>query len=252
LPPPRHAANAPQDYDAVTRTIHWIAAFVIVSQIMLGLSMTAMRPVDEAAAAEIVRLYTIHKSVGLLSLVIAVARVAWALTGARRPGPLHPDRRIETLAATTVHWSLYGAMFVMPLSGWLLHAASPPYAAIPWPFGQGLPGIPEDPRLAAIFSTLHLLSSWVLYAAVGLHMAGAFKHAIVDMDATMARMTSGTGTPVPRAAQSPLPARIAVAVWAATVAAAILTAPVPEPDPFAEIGADPNTDAAAPDGTTAP
>jgi cytochrome b561 len=235
-------------YDAVTRAIHWLAAFVIVSAILLGLSMTSMRPVDEAAAGEIVRLYAVHKAVGLLSLGVAVLRVVWALTRARRPGPLHPDRKIETLAAAAVHWSLYGAMFVMPLSGWLTHAASPPYAAIPWPFGQGLPGIPEDPRLAALFGAVHALSSKVLFVAVALHMAGAFKHAIVDMDATMSRMTSGVGPAVARPRSEVLPVVIAAAVWCLAVGTAVMTAPVPEPDPFAEIG----IDADAPAGTSAP
>ena len=243
---------APHGYDAITRAIHWLAAFVILSQILLGLAMTARQPTDQAAVAEVLRLYTIHKGVGLLSLAVALARVAWALTGAHRPGPLHPDRRLETLAAQTVHWSLYGAMFVMPLSGWLLHAASPAYAAIPWSFGQGLPGIPEDPRLAAIFGTVHGLSAWVLYAAVALHLAGAFKHAIVDMDATMSRMTSGIGPALATHRRAVLPAVAAAAIWCAAISAAVLIAPVPEPDPFADIGADPNTDAAAPDGTTAP
>ena len=234
----RPATFPPSGYDPLTRVLHWLAACVILSNAILGFSMVRIAPVDEAAAAEIIRLYTIHKSLGLLSFAVALARIGWAVTGARRPGPLHPERRIETFAAATVHWSLYGAMLVMPLSGWLYHAASPPFAPIPWPFGQGLPGIEKSPDLALVLRTVHRMSSWVLYGAVALHLAGAFKHAIVDMDATMARMTSGLGTEAARARTRPLPALAALALWAASVFAAVQTAPEPEADPFSDIGAD--------------
>ncbi|MFZ5709569.1 MAG: cytochrome b [Pseudomonadota bacterium] len=246
MPAVRPATSPAFGYDPVTRVIHWLAAVVILTNAALGVSMVRIEPVDEATAASIIRLFTIHKSLGLLSFAVALARIGWAVTGARRPGPLHPERRIETFAAATVHWSLYGAMLVMPLSGWLYHAASPPYAPIPWPFGQGLPGIERSPDFALVLRTVHRMSSRVLYGAVALHLAGAFKHAIVNMDATIARMTSGLGAEATRARTRLLPALAALVLWAATVFAAVQTAPEPEADPFSDIGADTLGEAPAP------
>ncbi len=78
---------------------------------------------------------------------------------------------------------------------------------------------------------------------------GAFKHAIVDMDATIARMTSGQGTPAAPARAHLLPALAALAIWGATVATALTLAPVPEEDPFAELEAE---TALAPDAGSVP
>ena len=55
--------------------------------------------------------------------------------------------------------------------------------------------------LALIFRQMHELSGWLLAALLGLHVAGALKHAILDRDATLARMVTGTGPAAPPASR---------------------------------------------------
>ena len=43
---------------------------------------------------------------------------------------LHPDRKTETLLAEIVHWLLYGSLILVPLSGWIHHAATEGFAPI--------------------------------------------------------------------------------------------------------------------------
>ena len=230
---PRPALSADHGYDATTRVFHWLTAILILSGAVLGYTMTRRVPATDADVAAIFRLYSIHKTIGVAVFFTALARIAWALTH-RRPGPLPP-------------WALYGAMLMMPISGWIYHAASPGYAPILWPLGQSLPFVPTDDKGLALFlSTLHRFSSYVLYAAVALHIAGAFKHAIVDMDATIARMTSGLGTPAAPARAHLLAALAALVLWAAAVAIALILAPVPETDPFAELEGEISADTGAP------
>lgn len=221
-------------YDPVARIFHWLTAFLIFTAIALGLLMTRMPGETEAQIAEVIRLYSIHKTLGVAMFFVALGRIIWAATH-RRPGHLHPDRRAETFLADLTHWSLYGAMLVMPLSGWLYHSTADAFAPILWPFGQSLPFVERSERLAYVFGTIHHYAAYALYAAIAVHLAGAFKHAIVDMDATFARMTSGLGTPVARARLRPLPALVALALWSATIAYGVVRAPEPEPDPFADI-----------------
>jgi cytochrome b561/polyisoprenoid-binding protein YceI len=246
---PRPSLSPDHGYDAPTRVFHWLTAILILSAALIGYTMTRRVPATDADVSAIFRLYSLHKTIGVAVFFTALARIAWALTH-RRPGPLHPDRRLETFAAELVHWALYGAMVMMPLSGWIYHAASPGYAPILWPLGQSLPFVPTDDKGLALFlSTLHRFSSYVLYAAIALHIAGAFKHAIVDMDATIARMTTGQGTPAAPARAHLVPALAALAIWAAAVATALTLAPVPEADPFAEFDAEQTAATGAPTWT---
>ena len=56
---------------------------------------------------------------------------------------MNADQKLERFAAETVHWVLYGALVIVPLSGWISHAAAAGFAPIWWPFGQGLPLVPK-------------------------------------------------------------------------------------------------------------
>jgi len=105
--------------------------------------------------------------------------------------PLHPERGVETLAAETAHWVLYAAIFVLPLSGWVMHSAEVGFAPIWWPFPQNLPFIPTSEGLAVSAANVHWIAGIVLAATIAAHIGGAFKHALIDRDDTFARMWNG-------------------------------------------------------------
>lgn len=224
-------------YDPVQIFLHWISALLIVTTGAIGLQMTRMPAGSEVQAQAILQSYSLHKTLGLAMLAVAIVRILWALTHPR-PGPLHPERKAESLLASTTHWSLYGATVVMPLSGWAYHSASPAFAPILGPVPQRLPFMVENPASAAIFGQIHLVSAWVLGALFLLHLAGVARHAVIDSDATLARMTTGNGPAVPRAEHDIRPVAVAILIWAATLALAFSTARLPEADPFAGIGED--------------
>ena len=132
-------------------------------------------------------------------LALAVLRILWALSQPR-PAPLHPERRLETLAAEAAHWLLYGAILVLPLSGWVMHAAEDGFAPIWWPFGQTLPFVPKSDTIAGIAGGVHFLAAIALVATLAAHIGGALKHALIDRDATLARMWRGAEAGGPEAA----------------------------------------------------
>ncbi|SNS71206.1 cytochrome b/b6 domain-containing protein [Antarctobacter heliothermus] len=179
--------NTSQSYGAITKTLHWLTAFGILGMIPLGLIANEL-PYDTAEQlANKAWLFSLHKTVGVALFFIALSRILWALTQTK-PTPLHPERRAETFAAETVHWLLYGSLVAVPLSGWVHHAATAGFAPIWWPFGQSLPLVPESETLSGIASGLHWVFVWVLVLSLGLHIAGAVKHHVIDRDATLRRM----------------------------------------------------------------
>ena len=221
----RAATNTAATYGWVERAFHWAIALLIPTAIALG--VVAQRwafDTDEALAAK-ATLFSLHKTVGIAILLVALARIAWALTQPR-PAPLHPERRLETFAAATVHWLLYGSLVLVPLLGWAHHATAEGFAPILWPLGQSLPLLPKDPVLSAQLATLHVVFERVLVAALLLHVAGALKHALVDRDATLPRMWRGADPgPLPAARAHLAPAGVAALVWIAALGAGLALGP---------------------------
>lgn len=217
-------SNTPQSYGGIARAFHWLSALLIAAAIALGLYGAGLPTGSDAQAAAAIRIYSLHKTIGVAAFGVALARILWALTQ-HRPAALNPGRRLETTLAEVVHWALYGAMLVMPASGWVHHAAQAGYAPILWPLGQGLPFVPQSAGLAHAAGLIHAGAAWVLYGAIGLHVAGALKHALIDRDATLARMLRGVAAGQPgRHRAAVLAPLAALALWAGVIAAPVLTA----------------------------
>jgi cytochrome b561/polyisoprenoid-binding protein YceI len=212
--------NTTRAYGWAARAFHWTVAVLILTALGLGLYADSLPRGGEDQLQAIFAAFSIHKTAGVAVLIIASARILWTLCQIH-PRPLHPERRLETLLAETVHWALWIGMIIMPLSGWLLHSAAPGgFSRILWPLGQRLPMVPEDAALAEGFARFHEAGWWVLGGLIALHVAGALKHALIDRDHTFARMAGNPDRlPEPPAHQmSPglqhlLAACAAVAIW---------------------------------------
>lgn len=205
-------------YGSVTKTLHWITALGILAVIQLGIIANGMAFDTPEALAAKAQLFSWHKTIGVTLFFVALARIAWA-TAQPKPVSLHPERRLETFLASTVHWLLYGSLVFVPLSGWIHHAATEGFAPIWWPFGQSLPFVPKSPALAETFAGLHIVFERVLVVSLILHIAGAIKHHVVDKDATLRRMLPGqldAGVPQQKSSGL-LPPMAALGVWVAAL-----------------------------------
>ena len=228
--------NTTRAYGWAARAFHWTVAVLILTALGLGLYADSLPRGGEDQLQAIFAAFSIHKTAGVAVLIIASARILWTLCQIR-PRPLHPERRLETLLAETVHWALWIGMIIMPLSGWLLHSAAPGgFSRILWPLGQRLPMVPEDAALAEGFARFHEAGWWVLGGLIALHVAGALKHALIDRDHTFARMAGNPDRlPEPPAHQmSPglqhlLAACAAVAIWGGLVAVTVQAEAEAEP-----------------------
>ncbi|MDM8165331.1 cytochrome b/b6 domain-containing protein [Roseovarius sp.] len=219
-------ANTTHSYGAIAKGFHWLTALLILTIIPLGLIANdlahAVRNPDiattEADTARAALLFSLHKTLGVAIFFVALLRILWAII---QPHPklLNGDKPAEAWLASTIHWLLYGSLVLVPLTGWVHHAATSGFAPIWWPFGQSLPFVPKDEGVAEISGTLHYILQWVLICAITLHVLGALKHHVIDRDATLRRMLPGhtTANPTDRQPGHALPFVTALAVWAAAI-----------------------------------
>lgn len=230
------AHNSENTFGLVARTFHWLTALLILTAIPLGLIANGIEASPETIAQK-TQLFSLHKTMGVAAFLLGVARILWALTQTH-PAPLHPDRKWELSLAGLVHWMLYISLVMVPLTGWVHHAAVDGFAPILWPFGQGLPFVPKSESVAALAGMAHWVFTKLLAVSVILHIAGAIKHHVIDRDATLRRMAFGTAAPE---APEPAPRRfapmvLALGLYGAGTALALSMAPAA---PAAETAAAP-------------
>lgn len=183
-------ANTRETYGLVAQFFHWVTAILIIGLLAMGQIMHDLPQSTDAEIAFKVLAFSLHKTFGMVVFGVAILRIVWAVISVK-PGLLNADNKLESTAAEVVHWILYASILLMPLSGYLHHAASTGFAPIFWPFGQDLPFVPKDPELASIFGQVHNILSKLLIASVVLHIGGALKHYVIDKDQTLQRMVPG-------------------------------------------------------------
>lgn len=169
-----------QRYTLPAILLHWAQAIVVVWLLWLGWTMIDLPKGAERSAA-----YSLHKSLGLLALLLLVIRLVW-----RRKNPAPPILASgwEARLASATHHALYAFLLLAPLAGYLASSFTP--YAIKF-FGIELPkaGWPDE-SLNSLFKGLHVAFVWSGAGLIVLHIAGALKHAI-KRDGTLQRMLPG-------------------------------------------------------------
>ncbi len=167
--------------------LHWLIALLIVGLGIVGLWMTSM-----AVSMDKLKVFALHKSVGITVLILVGLRLVWRL--ATRHPPVMPGPAWQRWSASAVHFALYVMMFAMPLSGWLFNSAA--NFPLRW-FGLfSLPALwGPDPAVKHWALQVHEYGFWTLAALVGIHAAAALKHHYFDRDETLRRMLPGMPSP---------------------------------------------------------
>ena len=169
-----------QRYTLPAILLHWGQAVVVLWLLWLGWTMTDLPKGAERSAA-----YGLHKSLGLLMLLLVAVRLFWR---ARNPAPAAVVGGWEGRLATGTHHLLYLFLVMAPLAGYLASSFTP--YAIKF-FGIEIPkaGWPDE-GLNATFKWLHVSFVWAGSGLIFLHVAGALKH-VFKGDGAIARMLPG-------------------------------------------------------------
>jgi cytochrome b561 len=172
--------NSLARYGVVAQMFHWIIVGLIVTQYVLAeIAEDARLPAKIGVLAN-------HKSVGMTILMLAVLRLAWRWSNPQPPMPEHmpPWQR---LLAHLSHVALYGLLFAIPLSGWLMSSAK--NYAVSWFKLFTFPDLIGPSESAFRFlNTTHEVLTNVLFAVAVLHILAALKHHFIDRDDVLRRM----------------------------------------------------------------
>lgn len=160
--------------------LHWAHAILIVWLLWLGWTMTDLPKGAERSAA-----YGLHKSLGLLALLLVLIRLAWRQ---RHPAPPSPAIGWEAALAKATHVGLYLFLLVAPLAGYLASSFTP-FALKFFGIELAKAGWPDE-TLNGLFKQIHWLAVWGGAALIALHVAGALKHAL-RCDGMLSRMLPG-------------------------------------------------------------
>jgi len=173
--------NTSNTYGAVAKFLHWSIVILIIAQYFLAEAADELP--DGLAKLETI---TRHKSVGMLVLLLALARIAWKLANRGLPPPV-PMPAPQRIAAAAGHGLLYLLLLAQPISGWMMSSAAN--------YPVTLFGLFQFPALVAPDHDLHEALEEVheaLFAALAIvaiiHALAAVYHHVWMKDDTLRRM----------------------------------------------------------------
>ena len=172
-------------YSAVARLLHWLLAFLLLSQFIGGWLMTH----DGLPEGFLYKGFQLHKSFGFVILALSLFRLFWRL-GHNPPAlPAHMKPWEHTVSAIT-HWLFYGVMIAIPLTGWIYVSAATEQIPTRLFFTLPIPHlpVPVSAALAERFSGFHEFLAFAMLGLFGLHVAAAAKHHVIEKDDVIPRM----------------------------------------------------------------
>jgi cytochrome b561/polyisoprenoid-binding protein YceI len=199
-------------YSSVAILLHWLLALTLAFQTALGFAM----PKDESGFAA----YQLHKSVGIVILLLTLLRLAWRL--GHRPPPA-VESGFTSFLAKAVHTGFYVVLILAPLTGWALVSTAEMqvptvlFGTVPWP---------HMPLPSSIYETTeeaHEMLSWVGIGLFVLHVTGALRHQLLMRDRLLERMA-----PAGSAALVGVLSALLLAIFAATLFLASSSGPAVE------------------------
>lgn len=159
----------PERYSRSAIALHWAIALLLAMQLGLGWRMVGLHDQSSMFAA-----FQLHKSVGILILVLTLARVGIRLWRPR-PAPVESGRATRALVGM-VHGLLYLFMIGGPLTGWAvvstarINIPTRLFGAVP------LPHLPLGKAWHDLAEGLHSQLAILGAALILLHVAGALRH----------------------------------------------------------------------------
>jgi len=173
--------NTKSSWGSLSKALHWIIVLLIINQWLI-IQWVHSLPKGPAMISALAW----HKSFGITILLLAIARLSWRWMNPV-PDLSNETRTWERVLAKMSHVLLYGLIFALPLSGWIMSSArSFPVSWFGWVQLPDL--VAPDPALYKTLHELHEVLFNVLVSVAALHAAGALKHHFIDRNDVLKRM----------------------------------------------------------------
>ena len=154
---------------------HWLSFMLVMVMVGTGLGYSYDMFGDGAMR--------VHQISGQILIVLLVTRIATRL--ARRTPDIPKTHSMwERMLATAVQLALYWVLIAFVVTGYVSASAEQSNALLmPVSLAFALSDTGEQ------LLEIHYMLKWVLLGLIGLHVAGALKHLIIDRDDTFSQMT---------------------------------------------------------------
>lgn len=174
-----------EKFTLTTIGLHWIIAIGMILMLAFGLYIEGLpRSPDKG------ELIGLHKSIGVIILVLAFIRVYWRHLN-KFPKPLSTLTSWQAKLATLAHWVLLLGTILLPVSGVMMSIGGGHSIAV---FGMSIYASSGEKIawLAQVGHIGHEIGGKIVILFILLHVAGAIKHQFIDKDGTISRMFGST------------------------------------------------------------
>ena len=170
------------NYPTIARLFHWVMAVLILATIPAGLVMV-QTGLDRDLQNT---LFIFHKNVGVLLLLLVIARLAYRFR--HPPAPLPADvPGWQVRIAGLNHAALYALLILMPVAGYIrVKAGGFPIETLD---AMGLPSlVPRSDALAETAKAVHYFGALTIAFLIAAHIGAAAYHGIMRRDGVFSRM----------------------------------------------------------------
>jgi cytochrome b561 len=189
------ATQADDRFDGTSILLHWLTVVLIVVQFASIWAREATGHHSNLGVA----LLSLHRTSGVLTWFVVLARLAWRYSSAYLPPfPASMPKFQQTIAKAN-EYGLYLLLLAMPITGLMrVLLRGQPFELLFWQ----VPALLEpDPALRSLFVEAHEIGAKALMILIGLHAGAALFHRLVLRDNVLQRMLPRTQ---PRARLAPV------------------------------------------------
>jgi len=178
----------PQDrirrYSSTAVALHWITVALVLTQVVLGFAFAEFMAKGPAKT----EVFTWHKTLGALILILALIRLGYRL--ANPPPPFPPELpRWRRIAAVWNHRAFYFLLIVLPLTGLIAVSGLSPDGHTTLAAGVRIPIIQGIARETGETSgDIHVVLVFTTIALLLLHVAAALQQQFFEHDRAAGRM----------------------------------------------------------------
>lgn len=166
-------------YSFHSKLIHWLMGIMIIGMLCIGFFLNDFPPEQKGSA------YMIHKSTGLLLMILVIIRLAMRFTSKYPSLPESTPKSIVYTAKLNV-FALYLIMILMPLSGILMSTLSG--GTLPFYGLFSLPSIIQNQSIGGLSYNFHSIGGYIFIILIVAHFVGGLFHQFVLKDNVLKRM----------------------------------------------------------------
>src|SRR6202162_3963234 len=158
-------------FDILTIGLHWATVTLIAG--MFASAWVLLASDREHAAM----LLTVHRSLGVVTWVVAIIRLGWRLSCAYLPPFPQNMPKVQQRLAKASEYGLYALLLLQPLTGLAQSLArGRSFMLFEWQVPKVMTG---NKALTLLFHQIHTVSAWLLLGLIGLHVLAALFHRLV-------------------------------------------------------------------------